>query len=164
MSKSPFIVFGIFAAICLLAIPYFALGKEGDEDAGTVKVAAADTEYKSLFSNNCGPCHTLAAAGTDGVVGPDLDELLVTSGTNSSEQFEGLYSRVLQAVHCGLGGRMPRGILLGAEAQDVAAFVAAYAGQIDKGPTVDIADQDLAEAPEECASAGAGSGNADAGP
>ena len=32
---------------------------------------------------------------------------------------------------------MPEGILLGEEAKEVAAFVAAYAGQIGKGPTVD---------------------------
>jgi mono/diheme cytochrome c family protein len=139
MSKRPFIVFGVFAGICLLVLPFLALGKEGDESAATVKVAAADVAYKNVFINNCGPCHTLAAAGTDGVVGPDLDELLVTTGSNTPEQFEGLYSRVLNAVNCGLGGRMPKGIVVGEDAQEVAAFVAAYAGQIDKGPTVEIA-------------------------
>ena len=49
VSKRPFIVFGIFAAICLLALPIFALGKEGDEDAGTVQVASQDQEAKSMF-------------------------------------------------------------------------------------------------------------------
>ena len=42
---------------------------------------------------------------------------------------------------------MPKGILLGEEAQDVAAFVAAYAGQIDKGPTVDTDDAPEPEPP-----------------
>ena len=32
---------------------------------------------------------------------------------------------------------MPKEILIGEEAQDVSAFVAAYAGQIGKGPVVD---------------------------
>ncbi len=75
------------------------------------------------------------------------------SQINTAEQFSGLYSRVLQAVTCGLGGRMPKAILLGEEAKEVAAFVAAYAGQIGKGPTVDIAAQDLADAPQTCAPA-----------
>ena len=103
VSKSRFIWFGIFAAICLVALPFIALGKEGDESAATVEVAQRDQESKLTFVNNCGPCHTLAAAGTDGVVGPDLDQLLVPSGTNSPEQYEGIYARVLQAVTCGLG-------------------------------------------------------------
>jgi len=146
MSNRPFIVFGIFAAICLIAIPYFAFAKEGE--TGLVEVAAEDTDEKQLFANNCGYCHTLAAAGTDGVVGPDLDDLLVPTGVNSSEQYEGIYQRVLNAVSCGLSGRMPKRILIGEEAQEVASFVAAYAGQLDKGPTVDVATAERPEAGE----------------
>jgi mono/diheme cytochrome c family protein len=138
MSKTPFIVFGIFAAICVLVLPFVALGKEGDEDAGTVQVASADRGAQELVNTNCGTCHTLAAAGIDGVVGPNLDELLVPSGTNSAQLYKGNYSRVLQAVSCGVGGRMPKGILVGDDAKEAAAFVAAYAGQIDKGPVVDL--------------------------
>ena len=139
MSKRPFVLFGLFALLCVIVLPIVALGKEGDQDAGTVQVAAKDIEGKDLFQNNCGACHTLAAAGTDGVVGPNLDELLVTGGINSAEQFEGIYGRVLHAVNCGISGRMPKGILLGDEAKHVATFVGAYAGQIGEGPTVDTA-------------------------
>lgn len=143
MSKRPFIVFGLFAAICLIVIPLWALGKEGDASAGTVQVTSEDEEGKDLFANNCGSCHTLAAAGTNGVVGPDLDDLLVSSGINTAEQYEGLRGRVLQAVNCGIGGRMPRAILLGEEAEQVASFVAAYAGRIGQGPTVGISETSL---------------------
>ena len=104
MSKRPFVVFGIFAALCLVVLPFIALGKEGEEDAAVVQVEPQDQDAKELFADNCGACHTLAAAGTDGVVGPDLDDLLVTSGTNSPEQYDGIYSRVLSAVTCGVGG------------------------------------------------------------
>jgi mono/diheme cytochrome c family protein len=145
MSKRPFVVFGLFAAICLVGLPYLALGKEGDEDATIVEVTAADRDAKEIFATNCGACHTLAAAGTDGVVGPNLDELLVPTGANSAEQFEGIYTRVLTAVSCGLGGRMPKEILIGEEAVDVSTFAAAYAAQIGKGPTVDIATVKAAE-------------------
>jgi hypothetical protein len=34
---------------------------------------------------------------------------------------------------------MPKGIVVGEDAEAVASFVAAYAGQIDRGPTVDTA-------------------------
>jgi mono/diheme cytochrome c family protein len=137
MSKGPFVVFGLFAALCLLVLPWLALGKEGEESAAIVEVASGDQAGKELFATNCGPCHTLAAAGTDGVVGPNLDEILVPTGSNSPEQFEGIASRVMTAIECGVQGRMPRQILLGDEAETAAKFVAAYAGQIDKGPTVD---------------------------
>ena len=36
---------------------------------------AAATSGKDIFSANCGSCHTLAAAGTSGTVGPNLDDL-----------------------------------------------------------------------------------------
>jgi mono/diheme cytochrome c family protein len=149
MSKRPFILFGLFAALCLLVIPFIALGKEGDADAGTVEVASRDRDAQDLFANNCGTCHTLAAAGTDGVVGPNLDDLLVPSGTNTAELYEGNAGRVLHAVQCGIEGRMPRGILEEEEAQQVAQFVAAYAGQIGKGPVVDTAEAPPPE-PQPC--------------
>src|SRR6187397_2219784 len=126
MSKRPFILFGLFAAICLLVIPFIALGKEGDEDAGTVEVESRDRDAQDMFATNCGTCHTLAAAGTDGVVGPNLDQLLVPTGTNTAQLYEGNSTRVLTAVLCGIGGRMPKGILEEEEAQQVAQFVAAY--------------------------------------
>jgi mono/diheme cytochrome c family protein len=145
MSKRPFYVFGIFAALCLLVLPIFALGKEGEQEAALVKVDPRDQEGRDLFANNCGSCHTLAAAGTDGIVGPDLDDLIVPTGVNDSSAFTGNYTRVLGAVSCGLGGRMPKGILVGEEAKQVSAFVAAYAAQLDKGPVVDTASFELAD-------------------
>jgi cytochrome c len=149
MSKRPFLVFGLFAVVCLLVLPWWALGKEGDEDAAVVEVADRDERGKELFATNCGACHTLAAAGTDGVVGPNLDELLVPTGSNSAEQFGGIYSRVAFAINCGVQGRMPKEILLGDEAVDTAAFAAAYAGQIEKGPTVDTSAAEKPE-PQDC--------------
>jgi mono/diheme cytochrome c family protein len=150
MSKRPFVVFGIFALICVVAVPWIALGKNGDQDAATVKVASRDQSSKDLFATNCGPCHTLAAAGTDGVVGPNLDQLLVPGGTNSAESFPATAGRVMQAVTCGVEGRMPKGILEEEEAKRVATFVGAYAGQIGKGPVVDTDDVKSPEPPSSC--------------
>ena len=53
---------------------------------------------RALFTSNCGSCHTLAAAGTSGAVGPNLDEAqpdaalvreIVTSGSGSMPSFRG---------------------------------------------------------------------------
>ena len=153
MSKRPFVLFGLFAAICLIVLPILALGHEDSADSGAVQIASRDTDSLDLFQNNCGYCHTLAAAGTDGVVGPDLDDLLVTGGINSDTNFEGIYTRVLSAVECGRFGRMPKGILEGENAEHVAAFVAAYAGRIGEGPTVDTETVKLPD-PQACPTGG----------
>ena len=50
MSKRPFVIFGLLAAICVLAIPIIALGKEGGDDAGTVQVAEEDRDAQALFA------------------------------------------------------------------------------------------------------------------
>jgi cytochrome c551/c552 len=150
MSKRPFVIFGVLAALCLLVLPIWAIASEGGEEAAIVTVEPSDRESKDLFANNCGSCHTLAAAGTDGVVGPNLDDILVPTGENAPDGYSGLYTRVLSAVECGREGRMPKDIVVGPEAQDVAAFVAAYAGQIGKGPTVDLATAERPESESGC--------------
>src|ERR671933_19031 len=118
MSKTPFIVFGVFALICAIAIPVWALASKGGEDAGTVDIAARDRDAQALFHTNCGPCHTLAAGGTDGVVGPNLDELLVPTGSNTAEMYDAIYTRVIHAVSCGVNGRMPKGVLIADNAKE----------------------------------------------
>lgn len=121
MNKRYFLFFALFFAAFALAVPYWAISKEGDPDSSPEKVAASDQAAKELFQINCGSCHTLALAGTDGVVGPDLDELL---GDVPDQQ-----ERVLAAIELGVEGRMPAGILRGQQAEEVADFVARVAGQ-----------------------------------
>jgi mono/diheme cytochrome c family protein len=124
MSKRPFVIFGIFAVICLVVLPLWALAKEGSSDASPEgSVPARDAQGLELFQINCGACHTLAAAGTDGVVGPNLD-LLLGGAAKSPDTVAGNRSRVYNAVTQGVGGRMPKGILQGAQAKAVAQFVA----------------------------------------
>jgi mono/diheme cytochrome c family protein len=124
MSKRPFVIFGIFAVLCLVVLPFWALAKEGSSDASPEgSVSASDQQGLELFQINCGACHTLAAAGTDGVVGPDLDFLL-GSVAKSADTVKGNRKRVYIAVTQGKFGRMPKGILQGAQAKAVAQFVA----------------------------------------
>ena len=124
MSKRPFVIFGIVAVICLVVLPFWALSKVGSSDASPEgSVSASDQQGLELFQINCGACHTLAAAGTDGVVGPDLD-LLLGPVAKSADTVNGNRDRVYIAVTQGSQGRMPKGILQGAQAKTVAQFVA----------------------------------------
>ena len=82
------------------------------------KKATASGPGKQLFMQNCGSCHTLAAAGTSGAVGPNLDDLA------PDQQI------VLSAIENGGtgSGRMPKGLVTGKQAQQVADFVSQSAG------------------------------------
>ena len=124
MSKRPFVIFGIFAVICLVVLPFWALAEEGSTDASPEgSVSAANQQGLELFQINCGACHTLAAAGTDGIVGPNLD-LLLGAAPKSADTVNGNETRVYSAITQGIEGRMPRGILQGAQAKAVSRFVA----------------------------------------
>jgi cytochrome c550 len=124
MSKRPLVIFGTFAVICLVALPFWAFEQVGSTDASPEgSVPASDQQGLELFQINCGACHTLAAAGTDGIVGPDLD-ILLGAAPKSPDTVSGNRDRVLSAVIRGVEGRMPKGILEGAQAEAVAQFVA----------------------------------------
>jgi mono/diheme cytochrome c family protein len=124
MSKRPFVIFGIFAVICLVVLPFWALTREGSSDAsGEGSVSASEREGRELFEINCGACHTLAAAGTDGVIGPNLD-LKFGTGPKSADAVRGNEEIVYSAIVRGVEGRMPKGILEGDQAKAVAQFVA----------------------------------------
>lgn len=125
MKKSNVVIFVVFAIIFVLALPFWAISREGGADASPNQVAEADQEAKELFVANCGPCHTLAAAATHGVVGPNLDDHQVLMGGYS----DGNVDFVLSTIENGFEGRMPARILGGEQAEQVAEFVARYAGQ-----------------------------------
>jgi mono/diheme cytochrome c family protein len=123
-------MFGIVVLLLGVGIPAWALTKEGSEDASSEKVPSNLQEGKDLFVTNCGACHTLAEAGTDGVIGPNLDELLAPPSTSAPDPAT-IKPRVLSAINNGVGGRMPKGVVSGQQADQVADFVSQVAG---KGP------------------------------
>lgn len=70
-----------------------------------------------MFAHDCGTCHTLDAAETVGVTGPNLDQTSPSRG------------RVLRFIRTGsLDGVMPPNLLRGEWAREVATFVARSAG------------------------------------
>ncbi len=135
MSKKTFILFGLLVLVLAALIPWLVFRADGDAAAGREEVAADLKQGQSLFETNCGTCHTLYAAGTDGNFGPNLDELLAGTGTLTEESaIEQAEGRVLNAIEEGVDssstpGRMPPGILSGEQAEEVAEFVANTAGR-----------------------------------
>ena len=66
----------------LLAAVFFAAGCAGE----TTSSEGADISTgKQLFTEKCGSCHTMTDAGTQGVVGPNLDEAF---GYARSQEFD----------------------------------------------------------------------------
>ncbi len=138
MSKKTFIVFGLLVIFLAVLIPWLAFRSDGDAARGAQKVPDDLEAAQSLFQTNCGTCHTLYAAGTDGNYGPDLDVLLAPAGPpegpTAEDTIEATEGRVLNAIENGVDssttlGRMPGGILNEEQAEEVAEFVARTAGE-----------------------------------
>jgi cbb3-type cytochrome c oxidase subunit III len=79
-----------------------------------------------LFQQKCGGCHVLSAAGTQGTVGPSLDAAFAADrkqGFKESTFVNIVLDQIRQA-----SAPMPRNLVKGQDAQDVAAYVASVAG------------------------------------
>lgn len=94
-------------------------GKTPPEETTTEEEAPpADDPGAELFTASCASCHTLSAAGATGTTGPNLDDLQPDAATVESAIANG-----------GSGsGLMPANLYSGAEAQQVADYVASSAG------------------------------------
>jgi mono/diheme cytochrome c family protein len=135
MSKRPLVIFGILAVCLAVLIPIWAFRSRADDNTGPREVPANLQAGKRLFNINCGTCHTLYAAGTDGNFAPNLDTLLSPTGPPTDKStIKATKQRVLNAIENGVdssttSGRMPAGILSGEQADEVAEFVANEAGK-----------------------------------
>jgi mono/diheme cytochrome c family protein len=95
---------------------------------------------KQLFQQKCGYCHTLAEAGTTGTIGPNLDDAEFANrlaGLKTSS-FEALVRNQIEEPNP--EGKMPKDVVTGQDAEDVAAYVARVAGvrlarQLNPGTT-----------------------------
>jgi mono/diheme cytochrome c family protein len=82
---------------------------------------------KLFISSGCGGCHVLAAAGSQGTTGPNLDDAFAGSrkqGFKVSTMENVVLDQIREA-----NPPMPKNLVKGQDAVDVAAYVAAVAGQ-----------------------------------
>ncbi len=128
------------------ALAFAACGTEG------IQLADDDPNYDGavLFSERCGGCHTLTAAGTQG----SANRQLRNQGPNLDERVESSEDVIYAIRNGGFSGAiMPQNILVGDEAQAVADFVAEYSGtEIDR--PVQPGDASELQSDEEAAAAG----------
>jgi mono/diheme cytochrome c family protein len=84
---------------------------------------------KALFTQKCASCHTLKRANASGVQGPNLDHAFATARADgmTSATVRGVVRKQIQNVR--RGSIMPRNLVTGANAADVAAYVGFVAGQ-----------------------------------
>ncbi len=107
---------GAVGALGALAIGASGCAVKGAENANLIL-------GKQEFVAKCGSCHTLARAGTKGIVGPNLDEVFRSSVA------EGLQRNAVRTVVEGQVqnadpiGIMPKGLASGATLADIAAYV-----------------------------------------
>jgi cbb3-type cytochrome c oxidase subunit III len=111
---------------------------------GTGGRAAAHADTANglkLFTGTgqCAACHTLAAAGSSGTIGPNLDDAFRADRAQGFKQST-IANIVLDQIRLGsgplsngvsktvAGTQMPANLVTGTDAQDVAAYVASVAG------------------------------------
>jgi mono/diheme cytochrome c family protein len=115
------------AVLGILALLLVGCGGNGGDSATTTQQSSTATsrggnasaaEGKQLFTQNCGGCHTLADAGTNGQVGPNLDDLKPNEATVERQVTNG-------------GGKMPafKGRLSADQIKAVATYVSSVAGK-----------------------------------
>jgi cytochrome c551 len=108
------------AAVIAVAATAAACGSEG------IKV---NDRGAKLFAERCGGCHTLEAAGTQGSVRERV------TGPNLNYRKETKQSALFAIRNGGFSGAiMPQNIVVGKDAEAVAAFVARFAGTKSTGP------------------------------
>jgi mono/diheme cytochrome c family protein len=121
--------------VALSALALTACGSEG------ISVPEDDPTHEGavLFSERCSGCHTLSAAGSQGSGERDLRN----QGPNFDERTETVEDALFAIRNGGFSGAiMPQNIVVGDEAEQVAAFVAKWSGsEVEEPPSPAGGDQ-----------------------
>jgi cbb3-type cytochrome c oxidase subunit III len=112
---------GLVAALALLLLG------GGCGTGGKAAPHADQQNGAKVFTAKCGGCHTLAAAGSQGITGPNLDDAFGPSKRQGFKQST-IQNVVLDQIR-EPSPPMPKNLVTGESAQDVAAYVASVAGQ-----------------------------------
>jgi mono/diheme cytochrome c family protein len=139
--KRGYRVWALGAGLAAVAVLAAGCGTGGVASSG----GPPDTQSgQQLFTASCGSCHTLSAAGTNGTIGPNLDNAFAADVKQGFPQ-SAIENDVLDQIRLGsgelatystgklgsfkVGTPMPANIVKGQDAIDVAAYVASVAGQ-----------------------------------
>lgn len=118
----------IAISLVAAALGLVACGSSSSESSSATTAAPATTSTKTttvasaegekVFASNCAGCHTLAAAGSNGQVGPNLDSIAPDEATVKAKVTNG-------------GGGMPAftDVLTAAQIDAVSAYVADSTGK-----------------------------------
>jgi cbb3-type cytochrome c oxidase subunit III len=106
----------------LLALALFLAGC----GTGGKATSGDQTNGQKLFTANCAGCHTMAAAGSRGTSGPNLDDAFGPSRKQGFKQST-IANVVLDQIR-DAAPPMPKELVEGQDAQDVAEYIAAVAG------------------------------------
>jgi serine/threonine-protein kinase len=115
------------------------LGRSHKPATATVHLNAEQMRGSQLFTRSCAGCHTLAAAGATGHVGPYLDVRVGQQVGDLRARDTLVENTIEEGRNRGLG-KMPARLYQGADAREVASFVAIAAtqdvgGQVSAAPT-----------------------------
>lgn len=132
--STPLKLAAILAASAVAAVGVSACGTQG------IQLSKSSHYYNgaALFLQRCSGCHTLSVVGAEGSA-TSIKDRLRTNGPNFDFRKEE-YNQVLYAIRNGgfSGAIMPQNIVLGVQAQEVAAFLAKYSGlQAPKVPSIE---------------------------
>jgi cbb3-type cytochrome c oxidase subunit III len=107
---------GLATALLAAGCGTSGISKAGDSDNG-----------KELFLAKCSGCHTLAAAGSHGTQGPNLDDAFASSRRQGFKQvtIEQIVRDQIELAE----PPMPANLVTGSNADDVASYVALVAGK-----------------------------------
>jgi cbb3-type cytochrome c oxidase subunit III len=108
------------------AVLLYAFGVSGCGTGGKASSHTDQANGQKVFQAKCAGCHTLAAAGSSGTVGPNLDDAFRADKQQGFKQ-DTIQNVVLLQIRQP-SAPMPPSLVKGEDAQDVAAYVAAVAG------------------------------------
>ena len=115
----------------------------GGAGTGGLSTGGDTAKGEQLFKQQCGSCHTLAAAGTAGIIGPNLDDAFASDRAQGFEE-SSFQQLVAGQIRYPLEGRvnadglyvtstgapaMPADLVTGDDVDSVAAYVASVAGK-----------------------------------
>ena len=129
----------LVAAVLVLSIAAAGCGGAG---TGGISAGGDTARGEELFKQQCGSCHTLAAAGTAGIIGPNLDDAFASDREQGFEEssiqqvvagqiqfpVEGSVNAEGQYVTSTGDPAMPADLVTGDDVDNVAAYVASVAG------------------------------------